>query len=214
MEADDGIEFLSLRKVAMQWVEEVEGATHWKVQTNAMEAVVKTSAGQVDAVGPADEMQKMWAELASQRRQLTEGLAEQGKVLTEVLAQQRLLMGSTTAMLPPFGQQAVTRRRLEDIVCFGHTTRAIPTKKYSIFHQWAGSEIMKPGVRWSLQDKMLALSIFYHSRKAYTIIGNSCAMPSKRTIQRALQKCDVCLVLGFSEQLFEGSVYVRASTLV
>ena len=63
------------------------------------------------------------------------------------------------------------------------------------------SERMKPGVRWSLQDKMLALSIFYHSRKAYKIIGKIFAMPSKRTLQRALQKCDV--VPGFSEQLFD-----------
>ena len=62
-------------------------------------------------------------------------------------------------------------------------------------------ERMKPRVRWSLQDNMLALSIFYHSRKAYTIIGKIFAMPSKRTLQRALQKCDV--VPGFSEQLFD-----------
>ena len=91
----------------MLWAEEVEGITRWKVNTNAMEAGMTTNAGQVGAVGPANEMQKMWAELASQRCQLTEGLAEQGKVLTEVLAQQRLFMGSTTAMLPPFGQQPV-----------------------------------------------------------------------------------------------------------
>ena len=45
----------------------------------------------------------VWAELASQRHQLTEGLAEQGKVLTEVLAKQSQLMASPTAMLPPFG---------------------------------------------------------------------------------------------------------------
>ena len=101
----------------MLWAEEVEGATQRKVNTIAIEADVKTNAGQVGEVGPADEMTKMWAELASQRRQLTEGLAEQGKVLTEVLAQQRQLMASTTAMFPPFGQQAVPYRRLEDIVC-------------------------------------------------------------------------------------------------
>ena len=103
----------------MLWADEVEGATQRKVNTNAMEAGVKTSAGQAGAVGPPDEKQKMWAELASQRRQLTEGLAEQGKILTEVLAQQRQLMASTTAMLPPFGQQPFPRRRLEDIVCYG-----------------------------------------------------------------------------------------------
>ena len=110
IESDEVIDFLSLRKVAMQWAEEVEGATQRKVHSNALEAGAK-----MNAVGPSDEMAKMWAELASQRRQLTEGLAEQGKVLTEVLAQQRQMMASTTAMLPPF----VPRRRLEDIVCYG-----------------------------------------------------------------------------------------------
>ena len=92
----------------MLWAEEVEGATQRKVHANAIEAGAKTN-----AVGPADEMAKMWAELASQRRQLTEGLAEQGK------CQQCRLMASTTAMFPPFGQQAAPRRRLEDIVCYG-----------------------------------------------------------------------------------------------
>ena len=61
----------------------------------------------------------MWTELASQRRQLTDGLAEKGKVLMRVLAEQRQLIASTTAMLPPFGQQAVPRRYMEDIVRFG-----------------------------------------------------------------------------------------------
>ena len=42
--------------------------------------------------------------------------AMEGGVKTEVLAQQRQLMASTTTMLPPFGQQPASRRRLEDIV--------------------------------------------------------------------------------------------------
>ena len=81
VETDEDIDFLSLRKVAMLWAEEVEGATQREVHANAIKAGAKTN-----AVGPADEMAKMWAEFASQRRQLTEALAEQGKVLTEVLA--------------------------------------------------------------------------------------------------------------------------------
>ena len=54
----------------MMWIEEVEGATQRKVQANVIEAGVKTNAGQVGAVGPADEMTKMWVELASQRRHI------------------------------------------------------------------------------------------------------------------------------------------------
>ena len=119
----------------MLWADEVEGATQRKVNTNAMEASVKTNAGQAGAVGPPDEMQKMWAELASQRRQLTEGLAEQGKILSEVL-----LMASTTGMLPPFGQQPVPRRRLEDIVYYGchqkgHIRRNCPAATVTL-NQW------------------------------------------------------------------------------
>ena len=89
MEAGVDIDFLLLRKVAMLWAEEVEGITQRKVNTNAMEAGVKTSAEQVGIVGPADEMTKMWAELASQRRQLMEGLWQRKR---QKLAQANMLV--------------------------------------------------------------------------------------------------------------------------
>ena len=45
------------------------------------------------------------------------------------------------------------------------------------------SQRMKTGVYWTILDKMLVLSIFYHSRKAYKIIGKRFAIQSKRTMQ-------------------------------
>ena len=40
------------------------------------------------------------------------------------------------------------------------------------------SQRMKTGVHWTISDQMLALIIFYHSRKAHKIIGRLSAMPS------------------------------------
>ena len=40
----------------------------------------------------------------------------------------------------------------------------------------------------------------YHNRKAYKIIGKHFAMSSKRTLQRALQKCNIAP--GFTDSLF------------
>ena len=40
----------------------------------------------------------------------------------------------------------------------------------------------KAGNRWTLSDKMFALSIFYHSRKAYRILHKLFVLPSKTTL--------------------------------
>ena len=46
MKADGTIDFLSLRKVAMQWADEVEGATPQKVKANVSETrAEQTAAG-------------------------------------------------------------------------------------------------------------------------------------------------------------------------
>ena len=42
--------------------------------------------------------------------------------------------------------------------------------------------------RWKTEDKMLALSIFFHSRKAYKILSQLFILPSVRTLLRDLQK--------------------------
>ena len=153
IEADDSANFLALRKVAMLWAEEVEGAAQSKVRSQAVEASVERVEASVERVeaGPdggeararpaeptGGEMGQLWAELAAQRRLLTEGLAEQGRVLSEVLEQQQQLSGPraplpptphfTSATYVPQQRLPATRRRLADLACYacgqlGHLRR-------------------------------------------------------------------------------------------
>ena len=57
------------------------------------------------------------------------------------------------------------------------------------------------GRRWPIKDKMLALSIFYHSRKAYKILGKFFRLPSKRTLLKTLQNSNISP--GFSPKIFD-----------
>ena len=49
----------------------------------------------------------------------------------------------------------------------------------------------KQGKRWSITDKTLALSIFYHSRKAYRLLSKLFCLPSKSTLLRTLRKSNL-----------------------
>ena len=55
--------------------------------------------------------------------------------------------------------------------------------------------------RWKVKDKMLALSILFHSRKAYKILSHFFILPSIRTLQRDVQKMSI--KPGFSKSVFE-----------
>ena len=59
----------------------------------------------------------------------------------------------------------------------------------------------KKGYRWSLRDKMFALSIFYHSRKVYALLRKLFIMPSKTTLLKMLQKTNI--YPGFSTNVFD-----------
>ena len=59
----------------------------------------------------------------------------------------------------------------------------------------------KKGMRWPIHDKMLALSIYFHSRKAYKLLGKVFNLPSKRTLTRTLQRSNINP--GFSEAVFK-----------
>jgi len=61
--------------------------------------------------------------------------------------------------------------------------------------------VSKHGRRWTVDEKMFAMSVFYQSRKSYKLLQNIFCMPSKRTLQRTLQNCS--LYPGFSKQLFD-----------
>ena len=55
--------------------------------------------------------------------------------------------------------------------------------------------------RWKTEDKMLALSIFFHSRKAYKILSQLFILPSVRTLLRDLQKMNI--KPGFSQYVLD-----------
>ena len=62
------------------------------------------------------------------------------------------------------------------------------------------SQRSKHGKRWTIKDKTLALSIFYHSRKAYRLLSKIFCLPSKSTLLRSLRKSN--LSPGFNDKIF------------
>ena len=65
-------------------------------------------------------------------------------------------------------------------------------------------------IRWPLKDKMLALSLYYHSKKAYKLLSKMFKLPSKSTLQRTLQRSNV--YPGFSEKVFS-ALKIKVNTL-
>ena len=63
------------------------------------------------------------------------------------------------------------------------------------------SQRSKYAYRWKVKDKMLALSILFHSRKAFKILSCFFILPSIRTLQHDLQKMSI--KPGFSETVLE-----------
>ena len=62
-------------------------------------------------------------------------------------------------------------------------------------------ESKKSHRRYTVVDKMMALSIFYQSRKAYGILSKHFALPSKSTLHRSMQKTNI--LPGFVDAIFE-----------
>ena len=75
-----------------------------------------------------------------------------------------------------------------------HTVNFI--KRQILLHQ-----SKKTHRRYAVSDKMMALSIFYQSRKAYGILLKLFALPSKRTLQRSMQNTNV--MPGFVDTIFD-----------
>ena len=65
-------------------------------------------------------------------------------------------------------------------------------------------------LRWFIKDKMLALSLYYHSKKAYKVLSRLFELPSRSTIQSTLQKANV--YPGFSEKVFS-ALRIKVNTL-
>ena len=84
-----------------------------------------------------------------------------------------------------------------------HTVNFI--KRQILLHQ---SE--KTHQHYAVSDKMMALSIFYQSRKAYGILSKLFALPSKRTLQRSMHNTNV--MPGFVDTIFD-ALKIKTSTL-
>ena len=59
----------------------------------------------------------------------------------------------------------------------------------------------KKGMRWTLSDKMFALSVYYHSRKAYRLLGKLFTLPCKTTLTKLLGNSKI--YPGFNDNLFQ-----------
>ena len=57
----------------------------------------------------------------------------------------------------------------------------------------------KQADRWQMKDQMLALSIFFHSQKAYKLLSGLFIMPSKAKLLHSLQKLN--MKHGFNESI-------------
>ena len=68
----------------------------------------------------------------------------------------------------------------------------------------------KKGIRWTKEDKLFALSVFYHSRKAYSLLCKMFVMPSKTTLLNLLAKTKI--YPGFNEGVFE-ALKQKAATM-
>ena len=72
------------------------------------------------------------------------------------------------------------------------------------------SKQCKSAYRWKMKDKMIALSIFFHSRKVYKILSKLFILPSKSTLLHDLKKMN--MKPGFSESILE-ALQVKVKTM-
>ena len=72
------------------------------------------------------------------------------------------------------------------------------------------SKRCKRAYRWKTKDKMIALSIFFHSRKVYKILSKLFISPSKSTLLRDLKKMN--MKPGFIESILE-ALQVKVNTM-
>ena len=72
------------------------------------------------------------------------------------------------------------------------------------------SKRCKRAYRWKTRDKMIDLSIFFHSRKVYKILSKLFVLPSKSTLLRDLKRMN--MKPGFIESILE-ALQVKVNTM-
>lgn len=71
------------------------------------------------------------------------------------------------------------------------------------------SKSKQQGRRWNAESKKMALSVYYHSRKAYNVLSKLFTLPHKSTLRRVIRKSKI--YPGFHEQIFRALEYRVAS---
>lgn len=52
--------------------------------------------------------------------------------------------------------------------------------------------VSKQGRRWTINEKLFAMSIFLPKQKSLSAVKNIFCLPSKRSLHRTLQNCNLC----------------------
>ena len=98
------------------------------------------------------------------------------------------------------GHRLPAKRHAALLHALSELERLLPSATYNFVRsQVRMSLVQKQGRRWSPKDKLFAMSVFYQSRKAYKLLQKIFILPSQRTLQRSLQKCNI--YPGFSSSI-------------
>lgn len=101
-----------------------------------------------------------------------------------------------------FRKRYFLARKISKTNAFHVLTKNLSRAAKTLFNmQVKESEKKSRGRRFSLDEKILALSLYKPSPKAYRLLSQICVLPSRRTLQNVLKK--VNLVPGINEKIFE-----------
>ncbi|CAK1603601.1 unnamed protein product, partial [Parnassius mnemosyne] len=101
-----------------------------------------------------------------------------------------------------FRKRYLLAKKIRKTNAFEIVTKKMSSAAKSLFYMQVKGTGKKPrGRRFTLNEKILALSLYKPSPKAYRLLSQLCVLPSRRTLQNILQKVD--LKPGINEKIFE-----------
>lgn len=101
-----------------------------------------------------------------------------------------------------FRKRYLLARKIRNTDDFEIVTKKMSSASKSLFYMQVKGCGKKPrGRRFTVDEKILALSLYKPSPKAYRLLSQLCVLPSRRTLQTLLQKVD--LKPGVNKTIFE-----------